>query len=172
MQLGQLRQPLRACQDQRLTRGVPLARRQLVVVSNWNPLGGKGGGNSKDKEDAARRALEVGLGLATIWGDDRPCAPGSARAEPVCVCKRSNHWARRNSGQMPAKRRPLPSQPSHPSQQARMPPRTPCKTCSAGAAPSRQPAAGVAVAVTAVAGSSQGVMRSSRAARSPSRMSC
>ncbi|PNW84933.1 hypothetical protein CHLRE_03g164700v5 [Chlamydomonas reinhardtii] len=82
MQLGQLRQPLRACQDQRLTRGVPLARRQLVVVSNWNPLGGKGGGNSKDKEDAARRALEQSLGQKKFGADASKKTPAAKPAEP------------------------------------------------------------------------------------------
>ncbi|KXZ56371.1 hypothetical protein GPECTOR_1g329 [Gonium pectorale] len=87
MRAGQLRQPLGSCQGCAAAsrRAVPfpaLGRRQLVTVANWNPLGGKGG-SSKDKEEAARRALEQSLGPKKFGADaGKKAAAKQPPAEP------------------------------------------------------------------------------------------
>ncbi|KAG2499216.1 hypothetical protein HYH03_002796 [Edaphochlamys debaryana] len=85
MRLGQLRQPVGAAGTSLARTSRPcavLGRRQLVVVANWNPLGGKGGGSSdKDKADAARRALE-GLGKKNVGPDASKKTPAKPLVEP------------------------------------------------------------------------------------------
>ncbi|GFR41411.1 hypothetical protein Agub_g2094 [Astrephomene gubernaculifera] len=91
MRSGQLRLPFVGCQGcpAALTKRVyarpaTIARRQLTTMSNWSPFGGKGGGSNKEKEDAARRALEQSFGPKKFGADasKKAAKPAAKPSEP------------------------------------------------------------------------------------------